>query len=137
ISWRRDDGSNPYPSNGEASVLLHEMMTPKQIPPELRRIYCTFERSRGVIVSYNNDRVVDDRCGLRLIAPHGQRAKTSEDPLAWEKLKRAAYAADISVPIDFHLPVPEQDAVRISPDYDEAVMAWRAARSIVFIGYAF
>lgn len=130
------DQGIPYPSNGEASVLLHGIFTPKKVPPELKQIYRTFENQNGVIVTYNVDRVVDASSGFRIIAPHGQRW-APEDPAALERAKRMAYQFDMPLPGDFHLPVPEAVATFVRPDYGEAVLAWRAARCVVFIGYAF
>lgn len=129
--------NNPYPSRGEASVLLQELFTPREIPPELRNIYHTFNSQNGFVVTYNYDRLVDETSGFTIIAPHGQRAKLIEDPKAWEQAKRAAYNFNITIPPDIHLPIPENNAVANRPDFDLMIQAWRAASCVVLIGYGF
>ena len=125
-------------SPGQANFVLHDMFTPRrEIAPALYQIYGVFENARGVIVSYNYDRITDRQKHFRVIAPHGQRSNLLSDPRMREVAKELAFALDVPVGMDWWLPVPENDQVRLRYEYQEALKAWRSADTIVFIGYGF
>lgn len=125
-------------SPGQANFVLHDMFTPRgEIPPVLYQIYGVFENARGVIVSYNYDRITDHQKHFRVIAPHGQRSNLLSTPRTRDTAKELAFTFGVPVSTDWWLPVTENEQVRIRHEYQEALKVWRSARTIVFIGYGF
>jgi hypothetical protein len=62
-------------SPGKATFILNEIFAPRgKVPSALLRIYKVLENERGVIVSYNYDRITDGQKRFRVITPHGQRS---------------------------------------------------------------
>lgn len=138
---RRDNWDNTlaqFLSPGQATFVLGAVFTPRgEIPRALTRIYDVVENQNGVIVSYNYDRITDRQSRFPVIAPHGQRARLFGDPHAYAAAKRLAWELNLSPPSDLWLPVPETEKIRIRYEYQQAVLAWRRASAIVFIGYGF
>lgn len=125
-------------SPGQANFILGAVFTPRrEVPCALTRIYGALENRNGVIVSYNYDRITDQQTRFPVIAPHGQRARLFEDPHAYAAANRMAWELNIAPPTEFWLPQPETEAIRIRYEYQKAIDAWRAAATIVFIGYGF
>jgi hypothetical protein len=133
--WDRvlDDFRSP----GQATFVLNRAFTPRRpIPPALVNIYNVLENERGVIVSYNYDRVTDGQARFPIIAPHGQRS-TLTDPPTFATVRKLAIEFDVPIQNDWWLPVPETELIRARRSYQEALLAWRSAAAIVFIGYGF
>jgi hypothetical protein len=133
-----DNRLDQFFSPGQARFVLGAVFTPRvEIPRALICIYDVLENLKGVIVSYNYDRITDRQTRFPVIAPHGQRAQLFDDPQAYAEANRLAWELHIPPPSDFWLPEPESELVRVRSEYQRALCAWRAASSIVFIGYAF
>jgi hypothetical protein len=107
------------------------------VPSALLRIYQVLENERGVIVSYNYDRITDGQRRFRVITPHGQRSGLFADSRTHDTAKKMALELNIQIPTDLWLPIPETEAIRLRLGYQEAVLAWRHAATVVFIGYGF
>jgi hypothetical protein len=122
-----------------ASYVLNSVFSPRgPVPPALTRIYSVLENERGVIVTYNYDRITDAaRKRFRVISPHGERSLLGSDPGTRVTVQRIALDLHIPVKNDWWLPVPETTEVQRRPGYQEMLTAWRTASAIVFIGYGF
>ena len=74
-----DNRLEPFLSPGQATFVLGAVFTPRRdVPRALIRIYDALENRKGVIVSYNYDRITDQQSRFPVIAPHGQRARLFE-----------------------------------------------------------
>jgi hypothetical protein len=108
------------------------------VPVALTQIYNVIENCRGVIVTYNYDRITDSaRNRFRVISPHGERSVLFSAPLLQDAVQRIALELHLPIKNDWWLPVPETTAVQYRPAYQEMLKAWRAASAIAFIGYGF
>jgi hypothetical protein len=125
-------------SPGQANFVLHEVFTPRgEVPTALFKIFDVLESERGVIVSYNYDRITDRQNRFRVIAPHGQRSELLANRRTRDVAKELALELHLPVSTDWWIPIPEDDPVRVRYEYQEALKAWRQAAAIVFIGYGF
>jgi hypothetical protein len=123
---------------GYATFVLNEMFTPRAaVPQALVRIYDVLESERGVIVSYNYDRITDAQNRFTVIAPHGQRSDLLTNPKTRATAKEMALELHLPIPMDIWLPLPQADVVQERDGYQRTLTAWRRAASIVFIGYGF
>jgi hypothetical protein len=109
------------------------MLTPAGLPD----IYEVLENERGVIVTYNYDRITDHQSRFRVITPHGQRSGLLADARTYNTSKRLALELDIPIHTDWWLPIPETELVCERTSYQDAWVAWRKAHAIAFIGYGF
>jgi hypothetical protein len=141
VRTSRDNWDNrlaQFLSPGQATFVLGAVFTPRQeVPRALTRIYDVLENQNGVIVSYNYDRITDQQSRFPVIAPHGQRAQLFDDPHAYAVANRMAWELNIAPPSDLWLPEAESEVIRVRYEYQRAINAWRAATTIVFIGYGF
>lgn len=126
-------------SPGQASFVLNTVFAPKgDFPTELVKIYDVLENERGVIVTYNYDRITDRaKSRFRVVSPHGERSDAFLDPRTQAEVRRMTLELHLPVRNDWWLPVPETVQVQYRPAYQEALNAWRAASAIVFVGYGF
>lgn len=125
-------------SPGQASVILNDIFTPpQQVPPALVDIYNVLENDRGVVVSYNYDRIAEAQSRFRVITPHGQRSALLTDARFGNIMREMASEMHIAIPNEWHLPVPEDEQIRLRSAYQDMVSAWRSARTVVFVGYGF
>jgi hypothetical protein len=124
---------------GLASYTLNRVFSPRSpIPAALTRIYDMIENERGVIVTYNYDRITDAaRDRFKVICPHGERSALPSDHSAKATVQRIAWDLHIPTNSDWWPPVPETTVVQDRLAYQEMVKAWRGASAIDFIGYGF
>jgi hypothetical protein len=67
-------------SPGQASLILNDIFTPPElVPAAFVEIYSVLENDKGVIVSYNYDRIAESQSRFRVITPHGQRSAGTRD----------------------------------------------------------
>jgi hypothetical protein len=125
-------------SPAQASVVWNEVFTPRNdVPRALIDIYAVLECRGGHIVCYNYDRIVEGQRRFPVISPHGRRPSLLANPRSREAVRRLAWEAHVPIPTDWHLLFPEDDRVYARSEYQKAVAIWRAARSVVFVGYSF
>lgn len=106
-------------------------------PSYARYILTCFENKNGVIVPFNYDRVVGSESGFRIIAPHGLLSPLIFDQQKREEMLRLAYNHNLPIAVDLWPPIPEDECIRLRPDYDQMLQAFRVARTIVLDGYSF
>ncbi len=125
-------------NQGRAAVILNDVFSPQgDVPPALVRIYDFIENRAGVIVSFNYDRIDEQQARFKVIAPHGRHPKLLSDPIAGSTVREMVDNFDLIVCTDWYLPFPEDERVCYRPAYQEMLHAWRRARCVVFVGYAF
>ena len=125
-------------SPGHASLILNDIFTPPElVPAALVEIYNVLENDKGVIVSYNYDRIAEGQSRFRVVTPHGQRSALLTDSQFGNSMREMASEMHIPIPNDWHLPVPENEQIRLRSAYQDMLSAWRSARTVVFVGYGF
>jgi hypothetical protein len=126
-------------SPGQASFVLNQVFSPNtKVPSALVNIYDVLENERGVIVTYNYDRITDGaRNRFRVITPHGERSHLVSDSRSRDVVTRMMLDLHMPLRNDWWLPIPETVEVQYRAAYQEALTAWRHASTIVFVGYGF
>lgn len=137
-AWDRFLADLPALTPSQATVIWSDVFTPRgEIPRALVDIYRVLENQNGVVVSYNYDGIADRQDRFPVITPHGRRPAVLTDPRVREQVRKVAWELHVSIATDWHLPVPEDESVRMRRDYQNTLVAWRLARCIMFIGYGF
>jgi hypothetical protein len=124
-------------SPGQASYILSSIFTPTKIPRALIEIYGAFNSIDGTIVSYNYDNIAKNQSAFPVIFPHGTVSSLFTDPRFSETTIRLAREFHTPISNDWHLPMPESELIRYRDGYQDTLLAWRNARSVVLVGFAF